>query len=305
MKVPVVVSSREDVAGTSITRRLLGMRSWTTEQRGTGPDRPALARDDATGAWLLTIDEPLVHATGLDEACDAAGIEPACYLFASRHRSAAGQPALLAHVTGNWGPDADLGGDPGQVCVASGALLKLAFTSLVRRKERSGQDAGLDAFVVGIEVTHHGPTCLRHPLVFIELGSDETMWTHEGGSQAVAGAILDSVDALAAAGHDIHGLARATGIEGTGIGFGGPHYAATFERVMLSAPVSFSHLVPKHAIGQLTRDAIGQAIRNTAEGVAWFVLDWKGLNKDQKDHLLPLLASFDVPVRRTRDLERW
>ena len=294
---PVIVSSREDDAGTTIASQLAGPRRWTRETTD-------FARDAATGAWLVTIDEPLVHATGLDDTCKEVGIEPACYIFASRHKSATGRPSLLAHVTGNWGPDNDLGGDPEQICMASGTLLKLAFIGLRERKAAAGQGIDLDEFMVGIEVTHHGPTCLRHPLVFIELGSDKTTWTNEAGAKIVAGTILDLVDSLFRAENDFDALARESGIDGVGIGFGGLHYPSTFERVMLAAPVAFSHLVPKHAIGLLTRETIERAMQRTVEPVSWFALDWKGMNKEHKDHLLPLLDTFDVPVRRTKELAR-
>ncbi len=299
MKVPVVVSSLEDIASTSIKTVMLERGGWTSPG---GEGYPEFRRSTRTSALMVTIQEPLVRSDNLDSYCHAEGIDPACYIFASRHRSAAGQPALLAHVPGNWGPEADLGGEPRKVAIASAMLVRMAFLGLLREKER--HPAELARFSINIEVTHHGPTSLKHPLVFVELGSQESDWHDQDGASAVATAIESMLDTLHEQKNDLHALAKKE-VKGIGIGFGGPHYAATFDRVIATTPVAFSHIVPKHAIEHLTKETIELAVNNTHEGVDWFVLDWKGLNKEQKDVLMPLLGQFPaIPVKRTKDLER-
>ncbi len=300
MKLPVVVCSLEDIAGQNIKSRLVQIEPWVPKEHG--PGAKEVLYSDRLKAYLVTIEEGLVHSDRLDVHCNKAGIDPLAYIYASRHRSETARPALLAHVTGNWGDQADLGGEPRRVCKASGALLRLAYRALLGQKERHA--ASLEKFAVDLEVTHHGPTNLQAPLVFVELGSDEANWRDVAGADAVARVIIELLEAIAAAGSDLGKLAG--DLSGVGMGFGGLHYAQSFERVMAGdSRAALAHVVPKHAIASLNRDIIELAMKNTVEGVSWFVLDWKGLNSEQKEVLLPLLAAFTgVPVKRTRDFDR-
>nr|MDO8084668.1 D-aminoacyl-tRNA deacylase [Candidatus Sigynarchaeum springense] len=300
IKLPVVVTSLEDIAGQNIKARLVKMELWVPKEHGSGAKE--VLYNERLKAYLVTIEEGLVHSDRLDDYCRKAGIDPLVYVYASRHRSETARPSLLAHVTGNWGDQADLGGEPRRVCKASGAILRLAYRALLGQKERHA--AELEKFVVDLEVTHHGPTNLQAPLVFVELGSDETNWRDVAGAEAVARVIIQLLEAISAVGYDLGRLAG--DLTGVGMGFGGLHYAQSFERVMASdSRAALAHIVPKHAIASLTRDSIDLAMKNTVEGVSWFVLDWKGLNAEQKDVLMPLLASFpDVPMKRTRDFDR-
>ncbi|HME51846.1 MAG TPA: D-aminoacyl-tRNA deacylase [Candidatus Lokiarchaeia archaeon] len=298
MKYPVVVSSIEDIAGTNIKAKLIEQGDWAPVEQDSGAKE--ILFHEKYQAYLVIIEEPLVQSDNLDEYCARAGINPLAYIFASRHRSETAKPALLAHVTGNWGGQADLGGEPYHVCHASGALLRLAYRELLRQKDIHPDE--LAKFVVDLEVTHHGPTNLQAPLVFVELGSDETNWRDGAGASAVADVIKELLGAIAVAGYDLGRLGQ--NLAGVGIGFGGLHYAQSFERVMAESTAALTHIVPKHAIDMLTRDIIELAVTNTIEPVSWFVLDWKGLNAEQKDVLLPILESFSIPIKRTKDLER-
>ncbi len=300
MKSPVVVSSLEDIAGQNIKSRLVQMEPWIFKKHESGAKE--VLYNERFKTYLVTIEEGLVHSDRLDEYCAQSGIDPLAYIYASRHRSETARPALLAHVTGNWGDEADLGGEPRHVCKVSGALLRLAYRALLGQKERHA--AELEKFAVNLEVTHHGPTNLQAPLVFVELGSDEANWRDVAGAEAVARVIVELLGAIRAAGFDLGKLA--VDLKGVGMGFGGLHYAQSFERVMAGETrAAVAHVVPKHAIASLNRDTIELAMENTIEGVSWFVLDWKGLNAEQKEVLMPLLAAFPgIPVKRTRDLER-
>jgi len=44
-------------------------------------------------------------------------------------------------------------------------------------------------------------------------------------------------------------------------------------------------------------------IENTVEKIDWFVIDWKGTNSEEKQHLMPLLNEFDIPIRKTKDFK--
>ncbi|MHA1370588.1 MAG: D-aminoacyl-tRNA deacylase [Promethearchaeota archaeon] len=296
MKSTVIVTSIEDIASQNIKSRLL--EEFKCKCLDHVDNVLEVLHDKEKNVYIVTIKEPLVESEDLDKYCSENGIEPSCYLFASRHRSETAKPSLLAHVTGNWNSSADLGGSPRDVCVSSGRLLRAAFLSLIKQKDKMESD--LDKFSINLEVTHHGPTNLHYPLVFIELGSDEENWRDENGGLAICRVIVDLVDQIGMAGHSLDGLCPDCG--GVAIGFGGPHYAATFDRVIRKTGYAFSHLVPKHAILDLRPETVQLAIDRTVEPISCFILDWKGLNREQKEILLPMLEKFDIPVKRAKNV---
>ncbi|MHA1792275.1 MAG: D-aminoacyl-tRNA deacylase, partial [Promethearchaeota archaeon] len=175
------------------------------------------------------------------------------------------------------------------------------FLELKRQKVLN--EIALTDFSINLEVSHHGPTNLKRPLVFMELGSDENYWMNVKGAAAVARSIINVIRYFNKEKIDFTSLSSILP-GGVGVGFGGPHYAATFDRVLTNSSIGFSHVVPKHEITSLTREVIKKAIERTMEPVSWFALDWKGLNRAQKDYLLPLLESFDIPVKRVKHLEK-
>lgn len=298
MKTPVIVSSTEDIAGTNLKERLVSEWSWQEIENTT--KALEVLHSEKHGCFLITLEEPLVESEKLDNYCDALGIDVLCYIYASRHKSESGKPALLTHVTGNWGPRADLGGEPYHVARSSAILLKKAFTTILNEKEK--MEEKLPEFSVNYEVTHHGPTNLQAPLIFAELGSDEKNWNHPDGIILVSNVIMMLVEDIKKAGFDLEKLIP--DINGIGIGFGGPHYAATFDRVMQKCNVAFSHIAPKYAIADINEEMVEMALERTIEKVDWFVLDWKGLNRAQKDVLIPILEKFDIPIKRAKHLVR-
>ncbi|MFX0100236.1 MAG: D-aminoacyl-tRNA deacylase [Candidatus Hodarchaeota archaeon] len=298
MKAPVIVTSTEDIAGTNLKIRLVS--EWKWEKVANTTKALEILHSNEFDCYLITLEEPLVESKNLDSYCDALNIDVLCYIYASRHKSESGDPALLTHVTGNWGTRADLGGEPREIAFSSAFLLKKAFSTLLEEKEKIGDK--LSEFVVNLEVTHHGPTNLKAPLIFVELGSDERNWNHPDGIVMVSNVIMKLVKDLKDVNFNFEKLIP--DLNGIGIGFGGPHYAATFDRVMQKCNVSFSHIVPKYALKDITREMVEMALERTIEKVDWFVLDWKGLNREQKDVLIPILETFDVPVKRAKHLER-
>lgn len=51
----------------------------------------------------------------------------------------------------------------------------------------------LSDFEVVYEVTHHGPTNLRKPLTFVEIGSSETEWTYEKAHEVVGESVVKAL----------------------------------------------------------------------------------------------------------------
>ncbi len=285
-----IITSNQDPAAQTIRKVLLTKWRFTdTGETFDGQtilqctDFPRTQGLSPAEILLTSVKERSIFSEYLDR-CNGADL----VLFASQHRSESGAPAFLTHCTGNWADATEHGGRSKEVARASGQVLQSAIRALFKRN----QEAGLQ-FDVSLEVTHHGPTSNKVPLAFMELGSTEREWPNEAYASVVALAIID-----VAQGVNSNADAKIY------LGFGGPHYAPSFTRLALETPVCTSHIVPKYFVRQIGRDQVQQMIERTVEPLAGFLLDWKGLNAEDRAHLLPILNQFNLPVIRTDHLFR-
>ncbi len=238
--------------------------------------------------YLGLTKESLIFLDNLNLGKSA--INPDLIIFASRHRSKAQRPAFLAHLTGNWSSKAEFGGNPSELSLASALLFKAGILSLL---ENSKICTVLANFSTDIEVTHHGPTTLEKPLIFMELGSTKEEWSIDEAGEVVANSIINAIYKCL----DF----KKKKDQYIGLGFGGTHYAPNFQRLVINSNVAMSFICPKYYIQELNRDLIAQMIENTLESVDYFIIDWKGTNSEDKKHLVPLLEEFDIPIKKTKD----
>ncbi|MCF2136211.1 MAG: hypothetical protein K9W43_03135 [Candidatus Thorarchaeota archaeon] len=268
----VLVTSTQDIASQTIKQSLIeehGFRETDKSFEG----HPIYARDDST--ILITSEHDLIDCGHLEGTFDAE-----VFIFCSRHKAASGRPALLVHSTGNLGAEAEYGGSPHSLSVSTASLVSRALRSLFREREKRD----LSEFDVTMEVTHHGPTRMNTPLVFVELGSNEEYWRHEEGGRAVAAAIMDCVrepfqaDAM--------------------IGFGGSHYASKFNKVVLEEKYRLGHMAPKYMLNDIPVSVIEQMIMRSREKVKGALIDWKGTNATQRQNVLPVLEEQGIEIIR-------
>ncbi|MFW9794738.1 MAG: D-aminoacyl-tRNA deacylase [Candidatus Thorarchaeota archaeon] len=227
---------------------------------------------------LITTNRDMIHCDHLDNHFDAD-----VFIFCSRHRAESGKPALLVHSTGNLGSEAQFGGNPHQLSISAPSLVSRALRTLHQERHLRG----LDEFDVSLEVTHHGPTSLKTPLIFIELGSSEDYWTHEEGARAVSAAIIDCAE------EQLVGDAV--------IGFGGTHYASKFNKLVLEKDYKIGHIAPKYAINDLTPVVLQQMLTNSTNPIVKAVIDWKGTNMENKEHIFPMLEDAGIELIRAKN----
>ncbi|MFX1276710.1 MAG: D-aminoacyl-tRNA deacylase [Promethearchaeota archaeon] len=240
--------------------------------------------------YLGLTDIPLIHLNDLK--LKNSNIDPDLLVFASRHRSETALKAFLTHLTGNWSDKADFGGNPTQLSIASALLFKAGFHSLKSQLDLP-QFSEFSDFSLDVEVTHHGPTTLEKPLLFIELGSSENEWKLKNAGELVANAIINTILEYLKMKDDPE-------IE-IGIGFGGTHYAPQFRKLIDEKKIAISFICPKYYIQELNEEMIAQMISNTFEKVDYFIIDWKGTNSQDKQHLFRILEQFEKPIRKTKD----
>ncbi|MFX1319742.1 MAG: hypothetical protein ACFE9O_11485, partial [Promethearchaeota archaeon] len=85
--------SQQDLAAQNIKRHLLNLFPFT-ETPETYNNQSIYKLDQLS---LVTIEKDSIYADDLDDDFSAD-----LFIFASRHKSAAFQPALLTHIPGNW-----------------------------------------------------------------------------------------------------------------------------------------------------------------------------------------------------------
>ncbi len=239
-----LVVSRADDASVAIGEALVSLVEWD--------EREDPGRSDADGGGtyrrhgdfeLRAFDEWHLE---LDGVADAFSEPPAFVVFLSRHAGETG-PLLTAHFTGNFGP-AEYGGEPGELARACPNVQRAVVDAFDRHAP--------ERYEVGIECTHHGPTDVGAPSLFVELGSSDAEWTDPEGARPVARSVLELSGVRPDAMPGAEGSApTADGGAGDGpgdaadpdrtrhvVGFGGGHYVPQFERIVRETDWRVGHV---------------------------------------------------------------
>lgn len=203
-------------------------------------------------------------------------------IFASKHRSSSGRPALTVHATGNLTKESEFGGKPEEISIVEAYRVKHALTILARQVEESNLN-----IEVAMEATHHGPTSFPIPVCFVEVGSGPNEWSDPVLGRIVANAIM--------------GAAWATqGGKNNAVGFGGTHYSPKHTRFNINGDLSIGHLVAKYAFDRgVSERMIRETFHKTAGGCNTAVVDWKGIKGEDRRKLVECLHKWDVEVVRT------
>jgi D-aminoacyl-tRNA deacylase len=233
-----IVVSRADSASERIGEALLDLADWTERHDDSRPDADGGGTYYRTdGFSLRTFDDLHIYLDRPDAAFD----DPDLLVVVSRHSGETG-PLLTAHFTGNFG-DAEYGGSPGEFARACPNAAAEAVAALDAHAP--------EGYEVGTECTHHGPTDVAVPSMFVELGSDEAQWSDPAGARAVARAVLDlrGVDADR---------------EKQVAGFGGGHYAPRFGRIVRETAWAVGHVAADWGLEAMGNPATNRDILRRA-----------------------------------------
>lgn len=267
-----IVCSRADMASMNICEHLRGRRDW--EPRSS-PD-PFFEVLESRGFRLIIIEPYHIYQDGLDERLEDAGFPADLIVFASKHRSKTAGQVLTAHFTGNTG-EAEYGGNPGELARAAPHALKSLLGSLQMLARN-------EDYEVTMESTHHGPTALDTPSVYVEIGSTEAEWTDQTAGCIVADAIL-TLDPS-------HGPVA--------VGFGGGHYAPRMTRLVLETNVTFGHVFPDYALPDLDESMVRQALERSNADFAYF--DRNSTSTEERERLEEIIHRLGYEVLRESDI---
>jgi len=262
-----IICSKKDLASQNIKNNLLQIREW---------NKVSDKVYEFKKFRIVEIDEFHIYQDYIDKKLEEKGLKSNLIIFASKHQSKDPRALLTVHFTGNIG-DAKYGGRPRELAVAAPQALKSLLKSIYMLSRN-------EDFEVSMESTHHGPTALETPSVYIEIGSTEKEWVNETAGRIIANSILslEENDAPIA------------------VGFGGNHYAPRQTKIILDTDITFGHNFPNHQLKYLDEELIKQAFEKSKADFAYF--DRKSMSKDQKKSLENIIKKLGYEVLRESDI---
>ena len=255
----LVVASEKDRAGLNIASCLV--RDYGFDKSREYSDPSILRKDDVV---LARTKEEAIHLESASSFPNATSV-----IFASRHTSEKGDPCLTVHCTGNVLNEAPYGGQPRRLALVEPNRMRAALLSLAESREELGL-----SYLVSLEATHHGPTELPVPCMFVEIGSSEKQWEDPIAGKAVARAIWTAATSQA----------KAT----PAVGFGGGHYSWKHTEAVLKGDFALGHILSKYFFDSYDQTIVELAFRRTVGDCAHAVIDKKGV----RGHERAILVEF-------------
>lgn len=265
----VLVGTTSDVASRTLAEALIekhGFESTGIELLG----QPVRQKGPLL---LVTFENQIIHPPDLD-----AYFNPQAYVFLSRHYAKSGVPALTAHTTGNFSNEAEVGGNGRELAKVNPDLLKNYMQALwKRRTEAEGYD-------ITIEATHHGPTSLLRPVLFVELGASEKNWSDTHAAGVVADSLVESLSS-----HNTW--------ERVAVAFGGTHYPDKVNQLLVDSDIAVAFVVPKYSLQHIDEAMLGQMLQKSSKQIRYAAFDWKGMGP-HKDKVVRLAEQFGLEVMK-------
>ena len=218
---------------------------------------------------LIIIPTPAISADWLEEKYDYDG-----FVFLSKHAAESGVLALTCHSTGNFS-EARFGGNERQVAKPHPIFQKKYLQKLWKHKTEFSD------FQITIEATHHGPTALTKPTIFVEIGTTEKQWNDVRLCNSVAN-LVDEI------------FYENTPPISYAICFGGTHYPEKFTNELLHGKFALGTVMPKHALDYLDEKMFHHILEQNKSAKA-ALLDWTGLGQNKKK-VIDLLETTNLEV---------
>ena len=260
----MILASTTDLASRTLADALVegqGFKSTGVNLLG----HPVFQKDSFL---LARFEGMIVHPPALDEY-----FNPQAYIFLSRHSAESGIASLTAHSTGNFS-EAKFGGTARELGRADPSLLKNYLIALWKHRDK------VKGYEITMEATHHGPTALQKPVLFVELGSSDKYWGDKKAAAVVGQALMES-------------LKEKTIWSKVAVGFGGTHYPEKFTKLLVEGDMAFAFVAPKYSLEHVDDKMVGQMVQRSTAPVKYAVLDWKGLGP-HKEKIVGLVKQFGL-----------
>jgi D-aminoacyl-tRNA deacylase len=229
----------------------------------------------SSGVYLKHVDTEGIYTDRID-----VDFRPDLVIFASKHRSESNEPAMTVHWTGNPTSRADLGGKPKSLSPTDPKRLRAALLALDLARDRLKLN-----YAVTLEATHHGPTELEVPTLFVEVGSTQREWIDTVAGTAAAEAIWAAA------------TVKETNVKAA-VGFGGGHYCNKQCNAIREEGYAFSHIFSKYFFEDYDPSIVHMAYDRTMGDCRTAVIDWKGIRGPDRTRLLDELSHMNIEVIR-------
>tara|TARA_B100001094_G_scaffold318998_1_gene363248 strand:- start:520 stop:1299 length:780 start_codon:yes stop_codon:yes gene_type:complete len=232
---------------------------------------------------------------------------PTEIIFPSRHSAASGNPSLTLHPIGTMQVPHDstpqYGGKAAD-CPPPNPRIAAWW------RELNEVASGLEEFDLTLETTHHGPW-VETPSLFIEIGSTEATWGHEGAATLLAGIIYRGLGLDGG-----NGLGNWSGNGRVVITLGGGHYAPRGNFLAMHDDVWIGHMLATYAlpfekeddgtISGMWENSIRKAIDSTKiaypGGEIICSMDKKAFKGWQRQAIRDLLEELNVPLLKRSEI---
>jgi D-aminoacyl-tRNA deacylase len=258
----VLVASNQDPAGVTMTDYLTNSAGFASDGRS---PRHRNAQLYVAPGSLLTLED-----------LDRAYLDASSFIFLSKHRSDSQIPTLTCHCTGNFAYN-PYGGNPREIAISYPSLQKEYLKAITAARRR------VPEYDVIMEATHHGPTSLKKPVLFVELGSSEKQWVDSNAAGVICDTLLGMLD---------NGIKRCGKV---GIALGGTHYPSKFNKLLLESEFGLAAVASKHNLKAIDEQMLGQMIAKSVEKVTHIVVDSKGLGS-QKDRIMKMAEKTGLEI---------
>lgn len=261
---PLLVASKLDPAGSNMASYMIENHGFKEKENDT------YGNDIAT---LFISEEEALRMEWLDNR-----FSPSYYVFLSRHRSESGRPTITCHTTGNFSDSNEMGGRPKELAYVYPSLQKHYMKTV------STEMSEIPDYQLVIEATHHGPTSLKKPILFVEIGSTKKQWDDQKAVSVVCDALVNTIKNIKT-------------YSNVGIGLGGTHYPSKFTDLLIDSDYSLASVASKHSLPSVDKNMMEQMINKSIEDVKYVFMDWKGLGKE-KDRLNSIVNDLNLEVAK-------
>lgn len=301
--VSLIMVSGGDIASVNQAKFLLEFDDWLELTSVEG--HPSYSFKHARMWWL---PDGCLWEDNLDKRWEiATGEKVTEVIFPSRHSAASGNASLTLHYIGTMQVPLEetpkFGGRAGD-CPPPNPRL----ASWWRELNHIASD--FDGFDLSLETTHHGPW-IETPSLFIEIGSTELTWGHEGAAELLAGIIHRGIGLDGG-----EGMGNWPGKGRVVVTLGGGHYAPRGNMLGLHENIWLGHMLATYAlpftkddeglVGGMWETSIRSSIASTKKaypgGEVVCSMDKKAFKGWQRQAIRDLLSELDVPLLKSAEL---
>ena len=285
MKKINILCSAADAASQNIKYHLLQNEYWKKIEQVPDNWKELISVYENQEMRILEIEGHHIYEDRIDEKMKSSGYDTDLIVVASKHKSGDGRSVLTAHFTGN--PDkADFGGRPKELSVAAPHMLRLILRNMKTFSDKVDYE-------VNMESTHHGPTDLKTPMVYAEIGSSEKQWNDSEAGNIASKVIINAVKEFISQEECGEYIPVA-------VGFGGGHYASRQTELILDSEVTFGHNFPDYQLAFVDKKMIIQAFEKSCADFAYF--DKKSMSAKERERLSALMNELHYIILRESDI---